>query len=479
MIRLQPIPFVLPNQAGLANIDSFSQLRNKINEIGYGSGKSSDWFQQRCQEFERIRDEGDGILEMLQSRRDIRVILHLWLTSDDWRFDCPPTQEVLDTIMSYGELRPSHVYDLIQLYLKYFDELPDLLRVTEILRYSLANIPETRWFENMQKLRSNAQLIFSEDAPKEVAARITKFEHHFAQGMEQIGVSTNQGGRFLKVCEQTYFIEVIRQLEPGGDHHIFNELVKPDVKETPYDRRLNIGQAVCAVMIEKCIKYPKRMPETWLEIVLKVVGDPRRPTNSSSYQKWWAGMKIEHEKYMRRWLAGLDLHLFLKILKDCSTDEALERMYPARQAFLEGLLDHYEVEDARLFLGREAANFIRRKYGRESLLAHGLLSDRNKSVIYIRVAGHDFFEGTHSYAARLGVSLPPKHPIITRRKNSFNMGEVTTALDNDAYFYVRHWPPLGWQKNLIDGFHQLGLPIKPEHVLTPTDYLEYRRKYGV
>ena len=479
MIRLPPIPFALPTLAGLSDVESFSQLSNKIEEIGHGSGKSSDWFRQRCKEFERIRDKGDGILEMLQSRRDIRIILHLWLTNDDWRICCPPTREVLNKIMSYGELRPTHVYDLIQLYFKHFDELPDLLRLTEILRHSLATITENRWLGNMQNLRSNARLIFSEEAPKEVARRITNFKQHFAQGMDQIGVSTNQGGRFLNACEQAYFIEAVRQLEPGKDHHVLNELVKPGVKESPYNRRLNLGQAVCAVMIEKCIKHPIRMPETWLEIVLKIVGDPRRPTNSSDYQKWWVGMKIEHEKYMRRWLAGLDLRLFLKILKDCSTDEALERMYPARQAFLEGLLDHYEVEDARLFLGREAANFIRRKYGHDSLLAHGLLSERNKSVIYIRIAGHDFFEGTHSYAARLGVCLPPKHPIVTRTKNSFSMGEVTTDFYNDDYFYVRHWPPLGWQKNLIDGFHQLGLPIKPEHVLTPKDYLVYRRKYGV
>lgn len=463
----------------MANIESFSQLSSKIEEIGNGSGKSSGWFQQRCQEFEQVRDGEDGIIKMLQSRRDIRIILHLWLTNDDWRSCCPPTRVVLNKIMSYGELRPTHVYDLIQLYFIYFDELPDLLRLSEILRHSLANVPETRCLGNMQKLRSHAQLIFSEDAPKEVAKRITEFEQLFAQGMDQIGISLNQGGRFLRVCEREYFIEVVRQLEPGEDHHVLSELVKPEVKETPYDRRMNIGQAVCAVMIEKCIKHPKRMPEAWLEIVLKIVGDPRRPTSSSSYQKWWVGMKIEHERYLRRWLAGLDLHLFLKILKDCSSDRALERMYPARQAFLEGLLEHYEVEDARLFLGYEAASFIRRKYGRDSLLAHGLLSDRNKSIIYIRVAGHDFFEGTHSYAARLGVDLPPEHPIIARTKTRFSMFEVTTTLDNDASFYVRHWPPLGWQKNLIDGFHQLGLRIKPEHVLTREDYLMYRRKYGV
>lgn len=488
-MTLQPIPFTLPAHIGVAQLEDFSRLSAWVEKIGQGSGKSGSRFQHRCAQFIRFAEEGLGISQMIEDRRDIHVALHLWITNDDWRLAIPLDRKAFVAIFGVIQaLRPSHVYDLIQIYLLYFNELPDLNALSALLQRSFRDIPEKRLLTDMKKLRSYESLIFSEGAPKNVAAHIAEADQRFDEGLNKIGVSQTKGGQFLQECKKAYFVETVKRLRPGDLHAVFKELVKSEIKESPYNSRLNVGQAVCTEMIEKCKQRPKGMPKSWINLVLRIIGDPRRPQRSRSYQLWWQSMKRDHEAFMRRWLAGFDLHLFLKILDDSSTSETLARMYPARRAFLEGLLDHYGVEDARLFLGVEAANFIRRQYGRDALLAHGLLSDRNKTVIYIRVNGHDFFEGTHNYAARLGVGLPLNHPILTRNRNKFTMSEISTDLDYEMkgstnktgkYFYVRHHPPLTWQSKLIDGFGQLGLRIKPQDVLTGADYIKYRRKFGI
>ena len=208
--------------------------------------------------------------------------------------------------------------------------------------------------------------------------------------------------------------------------------------------------------------------------------------------KWWAAMDREDVANMIRWLAGADLKLFLQILQDSSTDANLKRMYPARRKFMEGLLDHHNIVDARLFLSKDAQRLVINKHGQKAMAAHGALRDQHTSVIYVNIDNKiHFFEGTHNFAARGGAALPASYHLLSRATKHFSYRDFTKQLEEDLEeasnelpqpmesFNQRHHPNITWQDKLIWHFEYYGVDVDPETVLTPKDYLQYRRSFGL
>ena len=143
-------------------------------------------------------------------------------------------------------------------------------------------------------------------------------------------------------------------------------------------------------------------------------------------------------------------------------------------------------------MSQKACDLIRREYGKETLTAHGQLSERDKTVIYMNIENKlHFFEGTHNYKARGGGVMPDGHRVLSRAAVKFEYSEFTTKLERELKkagdaanprletFGRRHHPPINWQNNLIWEFEYYGVKVDPETVLTPADYLKYRRKFGM
>jgi hypothetical protein len=383
------------------------------------------------------------------------------------------------------------VGDLLHVYFQYFDQLPQYVSIGGFISTSINEIERTRLLANQRKIVDHRETIFHPDAPKLVGKDALGIGPSFDAYVEVLGLKSATG-RFLQACKNAYYVENVRALKIGASHPILDELKKPAVKESRYDESFNLGQMIAKVMIGRCAGLPDGMPAAWVSYVTDALGDPRRPKKSTAYQKWWATMDRDDENLMRRWLAGADLRLFLKILKDSSSDKDLQRMYPARRKFLEGLLEHHDIVDARLFLGGNARELIRREYGAESLAAHGKLTDAHKTVVYMNLDDKlHFFEGTHNYKARGGGVLPEGHRTLSRSATTFTYNELTTTLESDLKvaglaaepqlesFSRTHHPPIGWQNELIWEFEYYGIDVDPESVLTPTDYLKYRKTYGV
>jgi len=102
------------------------------------------------------------------------------------------------------------------------------------------------------------------------------------------------------------------------------------------------------------------------------------------------------------------------------------------------------------------------------------------------------FEGTHNFAARGGGVLPENHRVLSRTAKSFTYQELSTELDHELAvagrklrpkrpetIYVRHHPPIGWQANMLLEFKYYGVKVDPEAIFNKTDYLKFRRSYGI
>lgn len=484
--------FTLPDTAGLGGIRDFQKLTTRLETLAGAVGTRSHWFRMRCTEILEGRRQGKTIARLVREPRDSRVVLHLWEHDRSFLDTTPPTKVTLSKLKDLaGGFRASHLTSLIEVYFRHFDQLANLTAVAEIISDSLEKIPKKRLPLNLRQVRSSAGIIFHAQAPKRVANKARRNPKDFKQIVKSLGVPVERPGRFMQACKNEYYVQTAQDLKPGQAHHLFKEIVAQEVKESPYDSQVNLGQKIAAIMIDKCERLPEGMPESWLDTVISIMGDPRRGQRSQAYQKWWTPMSAKHISLVRKWLAGADLRLFLELLEDSSNDSDLQRMYPDRKAFLEGLLEHYDVQDARLFLGESAAKYIARKFSKDAVRAHGQLRDRHKTVIHLQVGGIHLFEGTHNYAARIGRHLSDSHSLLSHAKHTFSYQELTSELEFELLKAARgkgrgsgsakvvHSTPLTWQNKLISEFRRLGLNVHPEHVLTAKQYKTYRQRYGL
>ena len=485
-------PFKLPQNAGIADAKEFRKLVARLEKLTGSVGTNSRWFQTRCKEISRLGRSGESVEAMLVVPRDSRVVLHLWEHEDAFLSQVPPTRQTLEKLRRLaGGFRAGHLSSLTEVYFRRFDQIPQYSALMETIAEALRALPQRRLSPNLRQLAAHIDVVFHSRSPEIIGKAAREDRKSFRAFVSQLGVPVERPGRFMEACKNEYYIQTVQALEPGTMDNVLGEILSQDVKESPYDRNLCLGQKVAAVMIDKCARLSQGMPENWLDIVISIMGDPRRGHRTPAYQKWWAPMSDSRVALVRKWLAGADLRLFLEILEDSSNDADLQRMYPDRKAFLEGLLEHYKVEDARLFLGQSAVSYIARKFSRDAIRSHGKLRDPHKTVIHVQVEGIHLFEGTHNYAARVGRHLPEGSRVLNYSQKSFTYAELTSELEFDLLKAARgqgrrgasarivHSTPLTWQHKLIEELGRLGLRVHPEHVLTSAQYRAYRSKYGI
>lgn len=493
-MRLRIESFTLPPNIGIDGADAYAALAKRVDKIGKGSGNNSRRFEIRCDEFRDHCGSSRRVEDIVINKFDVRVVLHLWRTDAEWRRWAEPTLESLKHLYGLsGGFRPSRIRVLQDIFFDCFDDLKHFEILGKFISACFKRVDANKLLPNQKKLIESCDLVLSKIGPNSVARKAIAAGHGYESQMDELGLGQYQSGRYAQACKNAYYVETVKELQIGEFHEVLNELADPSTKDSAYGDGLNLGQKVAQVLIRKCATNANGMPEPWIDYVKKILGDPRIPVKTESYQKWWAGMGRDDESNMRRWLAGADLRLFLTVLKESSSDEDLRRMYPARKKFLEGLLDSNDVVDARLFLSERARAMIRKEHGPAALKAHGNLSDPHKSVIYVNVENKvHLFEGTHSFAARGGGVLPENHRTQSRTAKSFTYRELSTGLDPELAaagkrllpktpetIYVRHHPPIGWQAQMILEFEYYGVKVDPEAVLTKSDYLKYRRQYGV
>lgn len=169
-----------------------------------------------------------------------------------------------------------------------------------------------------------------------------------------------------------------------------------------------------------------------------------------------------------------------------SGKEDLQRMFPARKTFLEGLFKLGLIRDTRLMLGGIAQQSVRRILGAEvkTNFARMDSSMSDKAVIYLDCNEFHLVEGSHSF--KIHVYLAQPGPMIkSYDKKSFSNYDLRIELPKK---YKQLYPRLGfeaithgvgWQRKVFDFLAENGISLDIEQLLSKSEYRGYLSRYGM
>ena len=498
-MRLRKLSFSLPEEAGLKDINQFKDRTTKLKKLLKGVGKSSNEFEKSLRELAalaRCRDV-DKFCDRINSGKDIRAVIHLWLT-DSRVYDMMPVSKQI--LYQFRKIRPSlslmALYELIELFMVRFDRI-ESAQLSYLSKFLIGEFGKTRGrvlIRELESLREHSRWLLSTQGPIKVAEYAAKNKLDFDVAVARLGVPQEIGGRYIELARNHYYIKTIDALDPVADekHPILTEVVSESVKESKYQEDLWLGHAVVRSIIANVIKHNVHISQNWLQVILSIAGDPRVSARSVRFSRWWARIGEPYISHMRGWLSRFDFRLFLEVLSDyaeSSNNFELKKMFPPREKFLEGLYELDLIENTRLFLSTNADRYLRSNYNIEELPSYAKVQDPNISVIYLRVGGMHIVEGTHSFSIRIYDRLPKDNSLIDYEVQSLKTKTLRTRIaekyidqfgaTNVMPAKITHHPNLAWQHKVIECLAEFGVDVNPEEVLTRSDYRQYRRKYGI
>ncbi|ERS84160.1 hypothetical protein Q667_18210, partial [Marinobacter sp. C1S70] len=252
----------------------------------------------------------------------------------------------------------------------------------------------------------------------------------------------------------------------------------------PFGEGKRIGHAALEILIDRA---GSEVSEAWQDFVLGVAGDPRINSSATNYQEWWKPLGSARIEKVRGWLSREDLKLFLQALEQYGIESGksdLQRMFPARKRFLEGLYNQKLIRNTRLMLGRSAEGIVKRLLGDEiktnfAALESGLA---DKAIIYVDCGDFYLVEGSHMF--KIWVYLAPPGKIVpSYDHSSFTHAELTritpsqyTAMYDLPYEAVTHKGT--WQSKVINFLAEHGVELDIESLLSPSEYRGHLAIYG-
>ena len=436
-------------------------------------------------------DNFSGLGGVLKTRAGARACTRLWL--EDRRFrSVTCKQAALKVIEQAHRPRLSRLTlsNLCELYLVEFDNLELELRseLSRLITQHCERIPsrDDRNVDNVWRVAKDYPWVFSENGPRRLVDKVVNDGRELESEFRRLGLTAYLGGRYGDVCRALYYLKALEELPYGETSPVMEELRKPSVHDAPYEDGTLIGHAALEIIIDR---VEGEVPEAWQNFVLDIAGDPRVASASARYRKWWQALGQSRIEKVRGWLSKLDLKLFLDAVEEYgfeAGDHALQRMFPARKRFLEGLLKESLVAGTRLMLGWQAERIIKRILGENSGLNYAKLTGgmADKAVIYIDCGRFHLVEGSHNFKLWIYLAKPGNLP-TDYTKTEFSHSDLTKlvprryAEENDSLRYL-DVPHHGvWQRRVFEflGDHGIGLPI--ETFLLPEDYKEYLSRFGL
>ncbi|SHJ99738.1 EH_Signature domain-containing protein [Desulfatibacillum alkenivorans DSM 16219] len=492
MSRIRPPKINLPEWGEMGGADWASSMTDALESLSRNIGTNSNKFLLRKDEISRLCRKGTPLSRMLKTKRDAKIFAILWNEDRAILQAYPPSSKTLEIIHNLFP-RPSLqiVINLLDLFFREYDHLPDSQSLSQTVRKMMENYSQSPFVGDQGRIFDNKEILFGPDGPRALARESIRSKKDFEQACFDKGLPIGMGGRFLELAKQQYYLETIANLKIGAKSAIFSEVNKTSVKESPSQRNGEFfGHDIVRAMIDRVSASKTVMPDNWIQVVLSIAGDPRRSKGGGNYQRWWSPLEGEYRSRMLRWLSRYDLNLFLRVLQESSTTDAMKRMFPARRLFLEGLEKSGLVCESVLFLSWSAESYVKRSIPKSKLPHYNSLSDYDTSVIYLNLGKCHLIEGTHNYRLWLHGKLPPKNPIdfpffsgLSSRDLGMGLKEqyekaIRTGKQGPPPIGVIHSRNLTWQKNAIKGMKKFGLRVDPEKVLSAQDYDEYLEKFG-
>lgn len=482
-------------------IGGWAELAEKAKRMKASVG-GSDAFELARKEWQDMADTGrfDGLLALLKQRVGARALTDLWL-NDVHLGARLLNARMLDLLIENQQPRLTRLtlIQLIQLYFHYFDRLDEhskeerlLERLQQHLHVQLDLMPDSKQpllaKDILSVLKREGRWLLSLNGPLALVRHVRRQERELGETFTAYGLEGFDVGRYGDICRAHFYLETLRGLQPGEWDPVLDELLKPSVCEAPYGDHKLIGNVALEIMIDRVAGDPG---EKWQNFFLTLAGDPRIASSNKNYRKWWAPIGEERISKVRGWLAKLDLRLFLKAVEQYGIEtwnDDLQKMFPARKRFLEGLDNLKLVRNARLMLGRTAEQSVRKILTSDALpnfsKMDGNMSD--KAVIYLDCGDFHLIEGSHSFRIWVYLALPSER-LLSYEKNTFSHSDLINlipeqyqhrypGLPMDAY---THHPPLNWQNKVFQFLGDNGIGLDIEQLLTGQDYKAYLAKFGM
>ena len=498
-LKLPAVKFSLPEWRP-RDLEFMQEQASHLRYVAEKAGQASDGMKKHAAEMLNAASRGLSLAQQVHSGKDIRSILMLWLHyNEEGELFAEKVRPTLELLNRFKEVRPQlsrlALYEMAQVYFDHYDRIPDLQLFSGYLKDQFAKQVFSGRDSSLALLALSNDVVFGSEAPARIVDDVVNRGVTLHDALTNLGIPETEG-MFRERCTALYFISSLERLQPGEDSHLFAEILQSKVVNAPYKGGLLIGHAVLNILIGLVIQSGLPMPENWMKIILTIAGDPRAPTMSRNFQYWWQRLDQSYIEQVRGWLSRFDLDLFLRAFEafaNQSGDEDLRRMFPARKRFLEGLFEHGLIGNTRLFIGRHASQFLKNNYDDKELPVYAGLDHKDKSIIYMNVAGLHIIEGSHSAKFWIFDRLPDCSNILNYNVIKFSQSELGNDLD---YWYHRefcekrygasnipigiiHYPNVTWQRKAIQAFEKSGINLDVEKLLTPEDYRIYKQKYGL
>lgn len=482
-------------------IDVWTRLKEEAARMESAAG-NSDAFERMIQRFREMARTGrfDGLVALLKRRMAARALTSLWATDRDYGLRLL-NDRILDTLIAAQQPRLTRLtlVQLLQLYFGLFDELDACGKQSETsLRHVLQGHIEEQLtrlpLRRQQSIRKDIISVLGEhpwllelDAPLRLVQLARSEGRDFNDAISAYGLDGFDGGRYGDICRAHYYLETLRSLYPGEHDPVLDELLKPSVAMAPYQGEKRIGHAALEIMIDRVADEPG---DVWQNFIISLAGDPRIANSAPAYREWWQPLGAERIAKVRGWLSREDLRLFLQAVEQYgieSDNDDLQRMFPARKLFLEGLFKLKLIRNTRLLLGHRAEQSVRRILGKEVRTSFakmdGVMTD--KAVIYLDCGDFHLVEGSHSF--KIWVYLAPPSDLLTSyQRSSFSHSDLTTKVPGD---YRRTYPslpcdafvhtPHTWQYRVFSFLADNGIGLDMEQLLSPADYKNQLQRFGI
>tara|TARA_R110000824_G_scaffold246390_1_gene435478 strand:- start:2833 stop:4275 length:1443 start_codon:yes stop_codon:yes gene_type:complete len=471
-LRVNQLQFDLPEDIMTSYCQVMQTNTEQVLKLAQRSGTGSDKFKQAYQRFIGVLRQRGDIEQALNEPVDLRALAVALKTNNAMNIKlCEKLFRKIDDIRS----RPSSLLleAVYSYYLKQYDKLGDLRSVEAWLRKSKAARGELDQY--------TAQILGGE-GPKWLAETCHIQQIDFNACVDQVGLNNYISGRFLESAKNIYYLETLRQLDPGEKHEMLIEVQKKEVFESRYAEESLLGHEVLKILISRA--DARQIPDHWMNVIIAIAGDPRVSIHNERYIRWWSQIPQRLIAKVRGWLSKLDLRLFLEALKDFSTQpgkEELKRMYPSRKQFLEGLLKQELVTGTRLFLTYEAERYIKKHYKTEHLPSYSIVDGGSpKPLVYISLNDAHVVEGTHSCYFWVYERLAESAVVFNYNKRKFTYRELTVGLNErmlreqheGCYTAIQHNG--NWQMKAAIALKELGVNIDASMLLTKADYQRYK-----
>ena len=476
----------------------FANSAKKLKNLAGRAGQGSDAFENARNKLLRLAQNGqaNSIPEEIQRPVDVRALTFLF-GDENFRVKTQITKDMLDSL--HKPRTPLGLLSLMQLlgvFFRFFDQLAD--GGQNVFGYFCALLKKELAVRARGRAKQRSDLailyhnrwLFSLDGPAMLVGKVLQNNLELEPAFARFALQHyRHDARFHMVCRFRYYLKQLRQLPVGADGPVLVEVCKEEVYDAPAGGDRLLGHKILEILIDRA--SPDTISDAWRGVILTIAGDPRVAESSGRFVKWWFKLGRKRQNKVRAWLSGFDLRLFLEALEDYGDSQAqedLQRMFPARKAFLEGLLKQKLIQHARLFVSRGAEAYLHQHYGDNELPEYAQVQDPYRSMIYLQIGGCHMIEGGHSFRLRLYPKLPSETTITQYARKRFTPDSLGKGLqmlyhktygDNARSLSVVHHPNRRWLAEAIQFLRQEDIQLDVEQLLEAGAYQQFKRQYGI